>query len=298
MQQMLCSGNIQSEGKTQRSKVSEKLSQKLADNVIKGMRLENATRLALENLDSEFEDCSKEYNFKNRSEGGIPDFLVGEEIVVEVKNWNCEKYAINEYRAFTEIVQRFKNHMDKRKILIISNPKWEGNAKQYVKAFGIEIYELGYFVSKEKFAKAISDIEKLIGIALGYLYRTISSSIKCVKKLSECIKNVFSKTGIIGSKIQKRANQCENRQMCPETIDPNREIHRINSTGFTGNARANGKICSTHSPNKPYFIDCISGLNFTFRSKRYLVKLSSLSLLHTGCQAFLSYCTLTLLQNT
>jgi hypothetical protein len=56
---------------------------------------------------------------------------------------------------------------------------------------------------------------------------------------------------------------------------------RLKNTELRENAENTAH--TIQSPDKPYFKDCISGLNFTFGPKCYLVKLSSLSLLHTGC---------------
>jgi hypothetical protein len=197
--------------------------QKVADNILKGIRLENAFELALDELGVSYEDKTKVYNFKNEPGGGTPDFIVSDKIAIELKNWNCKEYRIDEKRAYSEIVKRFLNYQDKRRILIIANPRWKRPAKQYLEACGIKVYELGYFVDKEKFTsyKITIDLKKIVKHILGYWNNTI---ISIVKRIRYFFKYGEVKVTIVKARLYeafKLSNHAKSSHKRQETIDQN-----------------------------------------------------------------------------
>ena len=141
----------------------EKKHESVFSNVEKGRFLEYSNRKALEKVGLPFQDTSHECNvLLDEEERHIPDFITPKE-VFEDKNWNCKRYGIDEQKCLEEIQPRFFEHSNKRKILIISNPRpyrpkqWI-RTKRWLKACGVRILELGYFVDVNHISQAINDI--------------------------------------------------------------------------------------------------------------------------------------------
>ena len=166
--------------------VFDTLSERVRRNNLKAFCLEEPTHEILEDMGIDFQDTTHIFNFKNKSEDGIPDFIVNEYIAIELKNWNCEKYTIDFRKALREIVYRFLNHWDKRKILIITNPKWCRRVKEWLFALGIEVYEVGEFITSDIFneysgkgRRLYNSLKNIIRTVLGYVYSVFRSFDHC-----------------------------------------------------------------------------------------------------------------------
>lgn len=125
----------------------------------KGKLLEDAFKTALEEIKFRFKDLTEAYNgvacfipLGKEKPGYAPDFILpNHHAVIEVKNWNCEKYGIGLSKVKREILRRFQNFSGWKNILIITKPKWIGCAKDVLQENGVIIIELPFCITKENF---------------------------------------------------------------------------------------------------------------------------------------------------
>jgi len=166
--------------------VANKLSRREISNRIKGKWLEKPTDIALEELHINHKDLTNICNFKNRVEKHIPDFILKNEVVLEVKNWNCigKKYKIKKSTVRNQILSRFEDYSNLEKHLIISNPDWIGEAKKYCKS-KINIHELHYNITENNYRsrKVLEDIKNILKriLHLAYSYKIINRIRYCIR---------------------------------------------------------------------------------------------------------------------
>jgi len=134
------------------------------ENMEKEKPLIFAIAVALKVLGIKYDCLAHKHNFKSRLGFHVPDFLLSNG-KIEAKNWNCIKYWVNISKCFCQIVARFidinySEAFKSPKILVISKPIWREHSLEYLRAHGIIIIELRYFVTWDNVDQAISDLEK------------------------------------------------------------------------------------------------------------------------------------------
>jgi len=209
-----------------------KVSPRISNNRIKGSWLEDSGLIAFDILNLEYEDLTHKCNFKNSLEHHSPDVLVNYS-AIEFKNWN-NTFRVTFYKARTQIVSRFLPYWDREKVLIISNPRWDKGVKEWLLALGIRIYELGYFVTREKRDKAIEDIRKI----LGYSHNTRHNSYNTLNYTGSVEKKAFLGLESYNSKEENRSLETKNSE------------NKGNMPGDTGSPREEKDISNnkTSSP--------------------------------------------------
>ena len=201
---------------------NNQLSIRVRRNNLKAFCLEEPINEILENMKIDFQDTTHIFNFKNKSQNGIPDFTVKEDIAIELKNWNCQKYTIDSRKALREIAYRFLNCWDKRKILIITNPKWCKRVKEWLLACGIEVYEVGEFVTKDIFhensdkgRRLYNTLTEIIRTILGYVHRSDTVSTVNVRSsiydLNQAFTRAFKRPNMFRTRL-KHGNSTSNKQ--------------------------------------------------------------------------------------
>ena len=201
---------------------NNQLSIRVRRNNLKAFCLEEPINEILENMKIDFQDTTHIFNFKNKSQNGIPDFTVKEDIAIELKNWNCQKYTIDSRKALREIAYRFLNCWDKRKILIITNPKWCKRVKEWLLACGIEVYEVGEFVTKDIFhensdkgRRLYNTLTEIIRTILGYVHRSDTVSTVNVRSsindLNQAITEISNRPNMFRTRL-KHVNSTSNKQ--------------------------------------------------------------------------------------
>jgi len=156
-----------------------KLSRRVYSNLDKEEFLNKAIVRALKMLSIPFQDIHTRYNFYKRPGEQSADFVLYGCFLLEAKNWNCVKYYVDRRKSRREILYRFidVNNPDlflRKKILVISNPRWTEHSREYLMSHGIEIIELGYFVDENRIEEAAFDI----ATRLKNLVSTLSESIQ------------------------------------------------------------------------------------------------------------------------
>jgi len=131
---------------------------RIKSNLDKEKPLLFAISIALLRLNVKFIPIHHKYNFKNKEKHGVADFAL-RSALIEAKNWNCIKYWIQLFKAKFEILNRYAD-TDLAKILIISNPVWKSESKEYLIRNGVIIIELGYMVTWANKDRAIRDLIK------------------------------------------------------------------------------------------------------------------------------------------
>jgi hypothetical protein len=149
-------------------------------NVEDAKPLEKAVRvycsLLGDNDNIEYVDLSKKRNFKKHKGEHIPDFLLynysakqPELAAIEVKNYNCFRgkgYSISKTNAGIEILDRFCNYPNFKKILVIAHPRWGEDVREYLIENGVHIIELGFFVTEDNWVDACLIVEEEINTLL------------------------------------------------------------------------------------------------------------------------------------
>lgn len=105
-------------------------------NIEKGNRLEVATEIALRRCGIEYENLTGWYH-----RGNIADFETPT-LLIECKNWFTDHYRITVEKVRTQILPRFTHADDKRKVLIISECKWDSAALRLVRQNKVNIIEV------------------------------------------------------------------------------------------------------------------------------------------------------------
>jgi len=155
------------------------LSRRVYSNLVKEEFLNKAIVRALKMLNVPFQDIHTRYNFYKRPGEQSADFILFGSFLLEAKNWNCVRYYVDRRKAYREILCRFidVNNPElflRKKILVISNPRWTEHSREYLISHGIEIIELGYFVDENRIEEAALDI----ATRLRNLVSTLSESIQ------------------------------------------------------------------------------------------------------------------------
>ena len=256
---------------------SNQVSARVIRNNIKGLWLEDPVGTILENTKVLFEDTSNVFNFKNKRGEGVPDFIIKEHIILELKNWDCLRYTVDFSKALHEILYRFLNYWKNRKILIISNPKWSKGVKGWLLACGIEVYEVGEFITSDIFKdneKGIRLHNKLVSIIkqiLGYVYSSNRSyhsinrsvfysavsycnSTDCASKRSNAFKtrlkddNFASNTQSVSGLPRSQNNEIESTEVSDPIPGICTELVRLVKHTIPGIVHTTNQASSTYTP--------------------------------------------------
>jgi hypothetical protein len=107
-------------------------------------------------------DCTNIRNFKGHKGEHEPDFVIHNLAVIETKNWDCyarKGYTISMNNANKEILSRFAKYPKTyKRILVIANPRWGKDVKEYLVNNGVNIIQLDFLATEENWFKEAYDI--------------------------------------------------------------------------------------------------------------------------------------------
>jgi hypothetical protein len=131
-------------------------------NVEKSYPLQDVVREYLQYLELmrglKFEDLTHVNNFKNRRGEKTPDFYIIDCAVIEAKNTN-NNYQLSKNNLDKGVIWRFEKYSKNiPRVLIISHPKWGDGVREHVTNNGINIIELGFFVTYDNWVDAYAII--------------------------------------------------------------------------------------------------------------------------------------------
>jgi hypothetical protein len=96
---------------------------------------------------------------KPKSKNHEVDFIIYDRALIECKNLDCvaRHYSLRRRDVYNKIVLKFKKYSSElKRIVIISDPVWEGTAKEYVQQEGIFLIELHFIVTYSQTSQDIA----------------------------------------------------------------------------------------------------------------------------------------------
>ncbi|MCW4025564.1 MAG: hypothetical protein NWF01_11110 [Candidatus Bathyarchaeota archaeon] len=129
-----------------------------------------------------FTDLARNKNRKGAKGKKDVDFVINNYAAIESKNWDCfggTQYTISPRDMNNQVLNKFNNYANLKKILIIANPWWNRDTIKYLINNKVEIIEVGFQVTfdttlmETAFWKIKPQLDTLLYIPYQQLHRIV-----------------------------------------------------------------------------------------------------------------------------